>query len=152
MKDIASIKEMLERRRQYMEEAWNIQQSLLKRQVKRSQYQDDLKVSLHLFKMFTAQLNNIVLITIINKFIILVTKKMVCRFQAINDQLKDLSEQLSRMKGHYGDSLNSALRMKNAFTHFKTTVEVFYFFMEFYTCGFEKVILLFVNLKCFLES
>lgn len=51
-------------------------------------------------------------------------------FQVIRDQLRDLSDQLNRMKGHYGDSLNAALNMRTAFNHFKQSVDVslFYYF------------------------
>ncbi|XP_037781353.1 LOW QUALITY PROTEIN: titin-like [Penaeus monodon] len=44
--------------------------------------------------------------------------------QVISDQLRDLSEQLGRMRGHYGDSLAAAKSMQTAFTQFKITVDM----------------------------
>lgn len=44
--------------------------------------------------------------------------------QVISDQLRDLSEQLSRMRGHYGDSLPAATNMQAAFNQFQQTVDV----------------------------
>merc|ERR1711874_618424 len=44
--------------------------------------------------------------------------------QVISDQLRDLSEQLGRMRGHYGDSLGAALNMQNSFCQFQTTVDM----------------------------
>ncbi|XP_069984239.1 titin isoform X5 [Penaeus vannamei] len=44
--------------------------------------------------------------------------------QVISDQLRDLSEQLGRMRGHYGDSLAAAKNMQTAFTQFKITVDM----------------------------
>ncbi|CAL4066271.1 unnamed protein product, partial [Meganyctiphanes norvegica] len=44
--------------------------------------------------------------------------------QVISDQLRDLSEQLARMRGHYGDSLGAALNMQNAFGQFQITVDM----------------------------
>ncbi|XP_042205940.1 titin-like isoform X2 [Homarus americanus] len=44
--------------------------------------------------------------------------------QVISDQLRDLSEQLSRMRGHYGDSLAAATNMQTAFNHFQLTVDM----------------------------
>lgn len=44
--------------------------------------------------------------------------------QVISDQLRDLSEQLSRMRGHYGDSLAAATNMQAAFNQFQQTVDV----------------------------
>lgn len=44
--------------------------------------------------------------------------------QVISDQLRDLSEQLSRMRGHYGDSLAAATNMQGAFNQFQQTVDV----------------------------
>ncbi|XP_063883939.1 titin-like isoform X4 [Scylla paramamosain] len=43
--------------------------------------------------------------------------------QVISDQLRDLSEQLSRMRGHYGDSLAAATSMQGAFNQFEQTVD-----------------------------
>ncbi|XP_069941739.1 titin-like isoform X5 [Cherax quadricarinatus] len=44
--------------------------------------------------------------------------------QVISDQLRDLSEQLSRMRGHYGDSLAAATNMQTAFNQFLITVDM----------------------------
>lgn len=44
--------------------------------------------------------------------------------QVISDQLRDLSDQLNRMRGHYGDSLGAALNMQSAFNQFQQTVDV----------------------------
>ncbi|KAK7077497.1 hypothetical protein SK128_026425 [Halocaridina rubra] len=44
--------------------------------------------------------------------------------QVISDQLRDLSEQLTRMRGHYGDSLAAATNMQSAFKQFQFTVEM----------------------------
>lgn len=44
--------------------------------------------------------------------------------QVISDQLRDLSEQLNRMRGHYGDSLPAATKMQTAFNQFQQTVDV----------------------------
>ncbi|XP_042876868.1 titin-like isoform X4 [Penaeus japonicus] len=44
--------------------------------------------------------------------------------QVISDQLRDLSEQLGRMRGHYGDSLAAAKNMQTAFVQFKITVDM----------------------------
>ncbi|XP_068215232.1 uncharacterized protein [Palaemon carinicauda] len=44
--------------------------------------------------------------------------------QVISDQLRDLSEQLARMRGHYGDSLAAATNMQSAFKQFQVTVEM----------------------------
>ncbi|XP_066957162.1 uncharacterized protein [Macrobrachium rosenbergii] len=44
--------------------------------------------------------------------------------QVISDQLRDLSEQLARMRGHYGDSLGAARNMQSAFKQFQFTVEM----------------------------
>ncbi|KAG0730306.1 Muscle M-line assembly protein unc-89 [Chionoecetes opilio] len=43
--------------------------------------------------------------------------------QVISDQLRELSEQLSRMRGHYGDSLAAATNMQAAFNQFQHTVD-----------------------------
>ena len=42
----------------------------------------------------------------------------------INSQLTELSEQLARARGQYGESLHEAMQTKQAFKTFEETIEV----------------------------